>query len=371
MKSRTLQNAFFLSILLLTTLAFFGLIQSFFQPIFWAAVLATIFHPLYTWLERELGGYSNLAAAIMIVVIVLLVIVPLVFTGVAVASEASALYNRLATGDLDPQAVIQWIDQNAPGLTDAMAQVGLSTKELQAELSSTAVNVSRYLATEAVAVGQDAIRVTGLAFLMVYLLFFFLRDGMNLLDTIVGAAPIGDVRERYLLQKFAEVSRATLKGTLVIGIVQGGLGGLLFWILGIDGAALWGLVMGILSLLPAVGAALVWIPAAGILIFSGQMVKGAVLLIGGATLIGLADNVLRPLLVGRDTQMPDYLILVSTLGGITLFGLSGVVIGPVLAALFLSVWDMFVEEYSSAASGETALSAPPATPEREAGTPSD
>lgn len=355
MSSRTLQNAFFLSLLLLTTLGFFGLIQSFLQPIFWAAVLATIFHPLYEWITRALGGRSNPASAITIVIIILLVIVPLLVTGVAVASEASSLYNRIATGDLDPQMIVQWIEQNAPGVTEVLAQVGVSAPELQAELSAAAVNVSRYLATEAVSVGQDAIRVAGLAFLMVYLLFFFLRDGTTLLETIVGAAPIGDVRERRLLQKFAEVSRATLKGTLVIGIVQGGLGGLLFWILGINGAALWGLVMGILSLLPAVGAALVWIPAAGVLIFTGQTIKGAILLVGGAILIGLADNVLRPLLVGRDTQMPDYLILVSTLGGITIFGLSGVVIGPVVAALFLAVWDMFVQEYSSAASQQGIL----------------
>lgn len=370
MSSRTLQNAFFLSILLLTTLAFFGLIQSFLQPIFWAAVLATIFHPLYSWIERELGGYPNLASAITIIIIVMLVIVPLVFTGVAVASEASVLYDRILTGDLDPQTVIQWIDQNAPGVTELLAQVGLSAKELQAELSTTAMNASRYLATEAVSVGQDAIRIGGLAFLMVYLLFFFLRDGTSLLETIVGAAPIGDVRERYLLQKFAEVSRATLKGTLVIGIVQGGVGGLLFWILGISGAVLWGLVMGILSLLPAIGAALVWIPAAAILIFTGQTVKGITLLLGGAILIGLADNVLRPVLVGRDTQMPDYLILVSTLGGITIFGLSGVVIGPVLAALFLSVWDMFVEEYASAASQDGVLGSAAASDEGEAISPS-
>lgn len=350
MKERSLQNAFFLFLLVLTTAAFFGLIQEFLKPIFWAAVLGTIFHPLYAWCNDTIGGYSNLASVTTIVLIVLIVLVPLLLTGMAVASEATVLYNQLNTGQLNPEAMVNWVETHLPAVAELLTRFGLTTEELQRQLSSAAVGTSRFLATEAVAVGQNTLRIGGLAFLMLYLLFFFLRDGTYLIDTIIGAAPIGDVRERRLLAKFAEVTRATLKGTLVIGIVQGGIGGLIFWALGIDGAVLWGVVMGFLSLLPAVGAALVWVPAAAILIFVGETLKGVLLLVLGTILIGLADNVLRPVLVGRDTQMPDYLILVSTLGGITLFGLSGVIIGPVLASLFLAVWGMFIEEYSEAAS---------------------
>jgi len=366
MKERSLQNVFFLTLLLLTTATFFGLIQDLLQPIFWAAVLATIFHPLYRWCRNRLDGHANVASASTIVLIVLIVIIPLLLTGMAVGTEASLLYDRLTTGDLDPQSLVQWIERNLPVATELLAQYGLSTEDLRSQLSSTAVTASQYLATEALAVGQNALRLGGLTFVMLYLLFFFLRDGKQLLETIIGAAPIGDVRERRLLNKFAEVARATLKGTLAIGIVQGGLGGLLFWILGIDAAVLWGVVMGLLSLLPAVGAALVWIPAAILLILTGEVLKGVFLLIAGTVIIGLADNVLRPLLVGRDTQMPDYLILVATLGGITVFGLSGVVIGPIIASLFLAVWSMFVEEYEGAAS-DGGVFAPndsaPSTPE--------
>lgn len=365
MNERSLQNAFFLLLLLLTTIAFFGLIKALLQPIFWAAVLATIFHPLYEWCNEQLGGRPNIASVGTIVIIILLVIIPLFLTGFAVASETSSLYSRLSTGELDPRSIIQWIEQTAPGAIDLLSEFGLTVQELRTQLSNAAVTSSRYLATEAVAFGQNALRIGGLSFLMLYLLFFFLRDGTHLLDTIVGAAPIGDVRERRLLGKFAEVSRATLKGTLVIGIVQGGLGGILFWILGIEAAVLWGVVMGILSLLPAVGAALVWIPAAAILALTGEVVKGVLLVLFGALIIGLADNVLRPILVGRDTQMPDYVILVATLGGLALFGLSGVVIGPIIASLFLAVWDMFVEEYSGAANdgGLLTTTAEPSTSE--------
>jgi predicted PurR-regulated permease PerM len=161
--------------------------------------------------------------------------------------------------------------------------------------------------------------------------------------------PLGDARERRLFQKFAEVARATIKGTLVIGLVQGVLGGLIFWMLGIEAAALWGVVMAVLSLLPAGGAALVWVPAVIVLIATGQLLEGLILLVFGTLIIGLADNVLRPILVGRDTQMPDYLVLITTLGGIALFQLSGVVIGPIIGALFLTVWEMFGQEYASVA----------------------
>lgn len=353
MNSNRLQNAFFLSLVLLTTLAFFGLIQDFLLPIFWASVLATIFHPLYQWWNLRLGDRSNVASVLTIVLIVLLVLVPLLLTGFAVASEVAVLYDRMATGELNPEALLERVERTIPLASDLLARFDLDVENLRAEVSNATISASRYLATEAVAVGQNALRLAGLTFLMLYLLFFFLRDGESLLDTIVGAAPIGDFRERHLLNKFAEVSRATLKGTLVIGVVQGGIGGILFWALGIEGAVLWGVVMGLLSLLPAVGAAIVWIPAAALLLFTGQIAKGLLLLAGGTTLIGLADNILRPLLVGRDTEMPDYLILVTTLGGLTLFGLSGVVIGPVLGALFLAVWDMFVEEYARTARDET------------------
>ena len=356
MASRRLQSAFFLGLLVLTTLAFFGLIQNFLLPIFWAAVLATIFHPLYRRCKTSLGGYATLASVATILLILLLVILPLLLTGFAVATEVSGLYERVAAGEVNPQIVVDWIDRNIPLATDFLSRLGLDVNQLRTQLSGAAVATSRFLASKAVAFGQDALRISGLTFLMLYLLFFFLRDGQALLNTMVTALPIGDARERRLLQKFAEVSRATIKGTIVIGIVQGGIGGVLFWALGIEAAVLWGVVMGLLSLLPAVGAAIVWIPAAALLMMSGELVKGFILLLGGTLLIGLADNVIRPLLVGRDTELPDYLILVSTLGGLALFGLSGVVIGPIVAALFIAVWEMFADEYATVAndSGEDA-----------------
>ena len=153
------------------------------------------------------------------------------------------------------------------------------------------------------------------------------------------------------------MGRATVKGTLIVGIVQGMLGGIMFSILGIQGAVFWGAVMIFFSILPAVGSALVWAPAAVVLAVKGAWIKAVVLTLFGVLVIGLIDNILRPLLVGRDTKMPDWLILLSTLGGLGVFGLSGFVIGPIIAAMFLSVWAMFAETWEEHEAARAVVSA--------------
>ncbi len=350
MREHSLQRAFFLGLLLLVTLAFLGLIGPFFKPIFWAVVLATLFYPTFEWWERRLGGHAIGASVSTIITIVLIVIVPLFLVGLIVATEASAVYQRLATGEMNLPMTAQDVREMLPAVAEFLERFGVSLQDLQARVSNTALSISQFLATNLVAFGQNALRGTALFFLTLYLLFFFLRDGAQLLTRIIGVLPIGDARERRLFRKFAEVSRATIKGTIVIGLVQGLLGGFIFWILGIEAAALWGVVMAVLSFLPAVGAALVWVPAAALLMVTGRVLEGVLLLVFGTVIISLADNVLRPLLVGRDTQMPDYIVLTTTLGGLTFFGLSGVVLGPIIGALFLTVWEMFGQEYAPIAS---------------------
>ena len=143
-----------------------------------------------------------------------------------------------------------------------------------------------------------------------------------------------------LLVKFAAVIRATIKGSLVVAVIQGAIGGIVFWALGIHSALLWGVLMGAASLLPAVGTGLVWVPMALYLFLSGSIWQGIVLVVCGLFVIGMVDNVVRPVLVGRETRIPDYVVLITTLGGLQLFGLHGIVIGPVIAAMFIAVWDI-------------------------------
>jgi len=345
MQSTTVQYAFFLALLLLVTVAFVGVIQDFLLPLFWAATLAIVFYPLYEWLRSRLGNRPSLSALLTLGVILVAVILPLFLVSVAVVNEAIAVYKRLETGDINVQEPIQALERLLPVVAEYLDRFGIDIQNLKQGLAGVTVTVSRFLGTQALSIGQDALRLSVLFFLMLYLLFFFLRDGTQLVAAIMRALPLGHMRERQLFANFAAVSRATIKGTLVVALVQGILGGILFAILGINAAVLWGALMAVLSLLPAAGSGFVWVPAAVIFFATGHIVKALILLGAGILVIGLVDNLLRPILIGRDTRMPDYLVLLSSLGGLTVFGISGLVIGPIIAALFLAVWDMFAREH--------------------------
>jgi predicted PurR-regulated permease PerM len=176
---------------------------------------------------------------------------------------------------------------------------------------------------------------------MLYTMYFFLTDGPRLVRTMLAYVPLAEVDKQRMLDKFVSVTRATLKGTILIGLAQGVLGGLAFWVVGIEGAIFWGTVMTVLSIIPGVGGALVWVPAAIILASTGSFWQGLGLALFSSLVIGSVDNLLRPILVGRDTQMHELLIFFSTLGGLLAFGAMGFILGPILAALFLTVWEMF------------------------------
>ena len=357
MSATNVQRGFFLGLLLLVTVAFLWLIRGFLQPIFWAVALGIVVYPLHARVLAWVKGRPSLAAATSVLLVVVIVILPLIGLGAAVTREAAPLYQRVSDGNLGVQDVYSALQARVPLVTTGLEKLGLDPAEIESQLSAVAGQLSRLIAARALAIGQDTLRITVFFFLTLYLLFFFLRDGSKLLEGLVRALPLGDVRERHLLERFAEVSRATIKGTLVVGVVQGTIGGVTFALLGIGGALVWGVAMTLLSILPAVGPALVWVPAAIYLFVNGEIVAGIVLVLVGVLVIGLVDNLLRPILVGRDTRLPDYLILLSTLGGLAAFGLAGIVIGPIIAAFFLSVWQMAQEEFGESA--EVEAPAPP------------
>lgn len=347
MDAYTAQRVFFAALLVAVSAAFIWLVRGFVQPIFWAVALGIVFFPMHERLGELLKGRQRLAAGLSVVIILLIVVLPLAALVTAVAGEAAGLYERIRTNEINVSGAIDWAEQRLPLVVETLESLTVDIERLQSQLSSMAITISNFVATSAVAIGQDTIRVTVYFFLMLYLLYFFLRDGNRILEGMVRALPFGDERERHLLERFAEVSRATIKGTLVVGIVQGAIGGIMFWAFGIGAPVLWGVIMALFSIIPAIGPALIWLPAAIILIANGQLVSGIIMILVGSLIIGLVDNLLRPILVGRDTQMPDYLILLSTLGGLTAFGISGVVIGPIIAAFFLSIWEMAEEEYAN------------------------
>jgi predicted PurR-regulated permease PerM len=340
---RDLEDHTLIVLLIAVSVAFGWILWPFYGAILWATVLAIVFAPLYRWLLASMGRHRNLAAFAALLIIVTMVILPLTLTAASVLQEATNLYETIEAGQMDFGQFIQQVINALPTwATDILDRLGLThLSEIQSRLSAALVQGSKIIAAQALNVGKGTANFFVSLFLMLYLLFFFLRDGTALSRRIKDAIPLPAEQKRELFTKFTIVTRAMFKGTLLVAVVQGALGGFIFWVLGIHAPVLWGVVMGLFSLLPAVGAAVVWLPTAIYFLATGANWEGVVLIAFGAFVIGLVDNLLRPFLVGKDTELPDYVVLISTLGGIAIFGLNGFVIGPVMAAMFIAVWDIF------------------------------
>lgn len=331
-------------LLLIAVTAGFGLVlEEYAVAIFWGVVFAIVFAPLHRKLLMRMPNKPTLAALATLLISLVMVILPLSLIGLSLIKETAAIYDRISSGNLSAGNYVEQVFNALPSwLTPWMEKLHLGTlEEIQTKLSNIALQASKLAATKAVGLGQNTLGfVVGFG-VMLYLIFFLLRDGKELVARIWAATPLAPEHKRELAIKFITVIRATVKGNLAVAAAQGALGGLIFWILGIQGAVLWAVVMAFLSLLPAVGAGLVWGPVAIYFLATGAVTKGLILAAYGVLVIGLVDNVLRPLLVGKDTKMPDYVVLISTLGGMALFGLSGFVLGPAIAALFMAAWELF------------------------------
>lgn len=346
MQRSSLEYRFFILLLVTVSVAFGWILLPFYGAVFWAVVLTILFMPVQRRMLRRCGQRRNLATLATTLICLVLAVLPVIITVTLLVREGSALYQRLESGELDFNSQIDLLRESLPaGVQMQLERLGLDDwSGLRERFSSAAMEGSQFIATRAFSIGQDTFSFIISFFVMLYLLFFLLRDGAELLGSVRKAIPLGESKKRRLFNKFTRVVRATVKGNLVVALVQGVLGGMIFAVLGIPSAILWGVLMVLLSLLPAVGAGLVWGPVALYFLVSGAVAKGVVLIAFGVLVIGLVDNVLRPILVGRDTKMPDYLVLISTLGGLVLFGLNGFVIGPLIAALFVSIWSIFTEQ---------------------------
>lgn len=362
MNTPQLQRLVFLLLLAGVTLAFAGVVAPFFGAVFWAVVLALLFQGVFRRLRVGLRGRDTLAALLTVAFILVIVVVPMLLVGAAMVEEIVNLTQRLRSGELSFQTYLQQIVAALPQwLTDLLGRFGMfNVEDVLGKISGALAQGGQLVATRALALGQNTLLLLVNLGIMLYLLFFFLRDGAWLARLIREHVPLAHTTTQNLLTKFATVVRATVKGNIVVAVVQGALGGLALWVLGIHGAVLWGALMALLSLLPAVGAALVWLPVALYLLATGQTWQGVGLIAWGSLVIGMVDNLLRPILVGKDTKLPDWVVLLSTVGGLSVFGINGFVIGPVIAALFMACWALFNQEDAVPAVDEHA---PPAVDE--------
>jgi len=333
----------FIMLLVVVSIAFIWILQPFFGAIFWAYALAIVVYSIQeTYFERFEN--KNLRAFICLMISVFFMVMPIVFVSISFTSQINDIFDQVNSGEINLREYFEQFKNTIPFLGNWLNHLGVTYDNLEIKLQSAAGNNGGLFTKYSVYIGQNTISFLVSFALMIYLTFFFLRDGRELTRLFIRAFPISDKTERTLLSKIAEVTRATIKGNLVVATIQGALGGIIFWIIDIPGALLWSVVMMFAALLPAIGAAIIWFPVALYLLMIGDYVSGIALLMFGGGVIALVDNLLRPMLVGRDTGLPDYIVLLTTLGGLSVFGVNGLVIGPVIAALFVSVWGIFMRE---------------------------
>lgn len=338
------ENRGLLLLLFLVSLAFAWVLRPFYGTILWGSIIALVFRSPFRRLRIRLGGRSTPAALLTLLIVLVVVFLPLALVMAGLANEAATLARRLDSGELDPAHYFRSVFDALPlWITVVLDRIGLVDFDtLERRLVEALSLASQFLATEALGIGLTTFEFVADLFITLYLAFFLVRDGDALVREVSRAFPLGPGHTKEPFAKFTTVLRATVKGNLLVAAIQGALGGVAFWTLGVDGALLWAAAMTFLSLLPAIGATLVWGPVAAYFFVTGEVGKGVALAAYGMLVIGLVDNFLRPALVGRDTRMPDYLAMISTFGGIAVFGINGFVLGPAIAAMFVAVWQMHV-----------------------------
>lgn len=340
-RSFEIEDGGFVALVIIISFAFAYLLAPYFGAVLWGMVAAIMFHPLTARVSRKLGGRTNLATSLVLLGLIAVFVVPTILLGIALVNEATSLYGQITSGQINIAKMIHDLEAALPhSVRRFVAQYSLTDfDKVRTEFGSSITSGLQTVAGRLLTVGQGALSFVAALGVMLYLSYFLLRDGQRYGNLVRETLPLRPDTRDSLIEHFLLVVRATMRGTVVVAVVQGALGGILFSALGIEGALIWGVLMGFFSLLPAVGTGIIWVPMAIYLFATGETMKAAIVVFCGLFIIGLVDNVLRPILVGRDTRMPDFVVLIATLSGLELFGLNGFIVGPVIAALFIAVWN--------------------------------
>ncbi|HUH66586.1 MAG TPA: AI-2E family transporter [Syntrophales bacterium] len=343
MHTSRIENILFFAIMAVVFLLFLFLLRPFFFPIFWAAVISSIMRPLYKYLNGKLAR-PNLSASVIFVIVAVIIILPGGVIGSLLLGESMRMYESLDQdgGNIDRivGSVAGLIKNNS-----YVARLHIDEQFWAEKVSEIARTVANYIFVNLKDLTQNTFIFFVQFSVMLYTLFYFIRDGARFLEKAVRIFSLGEGRERVLYDRFVGTAKTTLKVTIIIGGIQGTLGGLVFWFTGIEAPLMWGMVMIFTAIVPVVGCSIIWAPAGLILMIMGHMTKGIIILLFGTLVISMVDHFLRPILIGRDVQMHSLLVFLSTLGGLSLFGFSGFVIGPIIASLLLAIWAMYEEFY--------------------------
>lgn len=344
MKQDTINKAVLLALVAVISLLFLTMIQQFLVAIFMAAVFAAMTHPVYAKLRLWLGGRRYLASLISLLLLLVVVLIPIVILTMIFIGQAVNVGQSLTpivVNFLKEPGSFQEVLEKIPFYEELIPYEDQVTNQIASAVEA----LGKLLVSQISTIALGTVQFLFVTIVFLYTLFFFLIDGSKVIHAILYYLPLRDHDERLMLNKFTSVTQAMVVGTLLIGILQGALAGIAFAIAGVPNAVFWGTVMAVLSIIPGVGSALVWVPASIVLIAQGSFGAGIGLILFCVLVVGSIDNLLRPVLVGKHTDMHELMIFFGTLGGLFMFGMAGLLIGPLIASLFITIWEIYGEAF--------------------------
>ncbi len=336
--------AIFIVLIVIACYLFYAIFRPFLASIIWGAVLAGVFHPLNSLLGRRIKRH-NLRALIMCIIVVAVIIVPAVVIALGLIGEVTSAFPKfkqaIESGQLDfllKPRTYGWNEKIQQLLGN---HIDLSSLDLESIIGKNIERLTAFLLQQVsnfVGNFSAAIVSFGLA---VFSMFFFFRDGERLVRRLRELLPMSEDLKTSLTGRLKEVIEASIYGGVLVAAIQGILGGLIFWIIGLPSPIFWGTVMAVLSLIPIVGPYLIYIPASIILILAGSWIRGAILFALGVLVVSQSDNLLRPIIISSRTRIHTLVLFFSILGGLKVFGLLGIILGPVVASVVLTLLEVY------------------------------
>lgn len=355
-KSSLFASLFFIGCFLVVLYFLFVILSPFFTTLLWASVLTVVFFPLFRELLGLTRGRRALASLVSCLLVLLMIVLPVFYLAVAVTRQSIDLYQNvqqsLGAGgierleELEGRPTVRWL------LGQAGRWLGVEIPRVRDAAEASLKTVSRFLVARSPSLLKGAGEFVFSFLLMFISMFFFFRDGPEILRLARESNPLPHAYELEILKKFQDVSYAAFFGSLLTALVQGFAGALLFWALGIPSPLFWGAVVAFVSLIPIVGAFLVWLPWSSYLLLSGQTAHGIAMLAVGGVVVSSIDNVVKPMIIRGRTDMHPLLVFLCVLGGMQAFGFIGILVGPLIVALFLSFLEFYRIEYRDTLSGK-------------------
>lgn len=349
MEERRYARIFLLLAALIVLYFVFRIFQPFLQPIALAIIFSTLCRPVYRWLLGALRGRANLASLIMCLLVMAVIIIPLATLISALVSEVAQVYQLVQAKASDGTFNNVFSSHENEYLAQLenwlSAYMPFSRQDVVNAVTSGLQQLSVFLVKQSTAVLGGFAGLVSQFILMVLTMFFLFRDGSRLFRQFETLTPISEKYEQLLAAKFREVTQATVLGTLVTALAQGLAGGIVFWILGIPNALFWGTLMGFCSMVPIVGTAIVWVPWVLYFVLAGSYGHAIALAALAAFIVGMLDNVLRPLFIEGQAGMHTLVVFFALMGGVAYFGVVGLIFGPILVSLFLTLLELYRIEF--------------------------